>query len=102
MYAYTSSMTVAQCVSYCDSLGFFLAGLAEGYNSTKRSILLNWIDYRDFDLFLRAFCGCGQSLKYEKETDTSCTFACNGNPSDFNEYCGGLYKVSVYATGNYY
>ncbi len=92
-------MTIAQCVSYCNSLGFFLAGLAQGLN-----LLIHLLNYRDFCLYFfkfRAYCGCGQSLKYAKDTDTSCTYACNGDPINFNEYCGGLFVVSVYSTGNY-
>jgi hypothetical protein len=29
-YAWTSPMTVAQCVNYCYNKGFILAGLAQG------------------------------------------------------------------------
>jgi hypothetical protein len=33
--------------------------------------------------------------------DTSCTVACSGNPTNFNQYCGGSNVVSVYATGKF-
>jgi hypothetical protein len=46
VFAWTSTMTIAQCVSYCNTLGFFLAGLAQGLN-----LLIHLLNYRDFCLY---------------------------------------------------
>jgi hypothetical protein len=50
-------------------------------------------------LILSDVCACGNSLKYEKNSDSECDLFCSGN---FGETCGGSSGYfTVISTGNF-
>lgn len=85
----SDSMTVETCLAFCDSLGFKYAGLEYSRECCK----LEPISSPHFRL--KKFVDCGNFFEnlFESVSDSECTMACAGDPS---EICGGPSRLSRY------
>ena len=92
-------MTIEYCVDICYELGYMTAGLQDGLDIFKKSIITfskyNLISANCFFLTQSSMCFCGNLTYGVYGLSASCNTPCIGNSS---QICGGLLVNSIYNT----